>query len=176
METRKAPDNLICPICGKSFHRKPYTINKAKWKDGICCSRKCSNIIRRTKFKGEANHQYGLRGEKNPTFILGNLSRKNNSLNEVLVYVGDWHKDAISGRVKQHRYLVEQNHALFGDDKFDKVGDWYYLKKGFVVHHIDHNHNNNDLNNLQVISKSEHTRIHNLDKPRPRNLKGQFIS
>lgn len=93
-----------------------------------------------------------------------------------MVYVGEWHRDAVSGRVKQHRYLVEQNHSLFGDDKFDKVGDWFYLKKGFVVHHIDHNHNNNDLTNLQVIPKSEHTRIHNLDNPRPRNLKGQFIS
>lgn len=33
MKRKKAEDNLICPICGKSFHRKPYVIKKAKWKD-----------------------------------------------------------------------------------------------------------------------------------------------
>lgn len=28
MERKKAEDNLICPICGKSFHRKPSAIKK----------------------------------------------------------------------------------------------------------------------------------------------------
>jgi hypothetical protein len=176
MGGKKAPDNLICPICGKSFHRKPYIIKKAKWKDYICCSRECNNAARKIMFKGRANHQYGLKGEQNPTFIKGNRPRKNNHLNDVMIYVGEWHRNAVSGRVKQHRYLAELNHSLFGDDKFDKVGDWYYLKKGYIVHHIDHNHENNDLSNLQVVSKAEHTRIHNLANPRSRNSKGQFIN
>lgn len=176
MERKKALDNLVCPVCGKSFHRKPYTIKIAKWKDGICCSRECSNIIRKTKFKGEANHQYGLRGKLNPTFLDKKCYRRNNHLKDIMIYVGEWHRAAVAGRVKEHRYLVELNHSVFGDDKFDKEGDWYYLKKGYVVHHLDHNHENNDLSNLAVLRKSEHTRLHNLANPRPRNEKGQFIN
>jgi hypothetical protein len=169
-------NNLVCPICGKSFHRKPYTIKIAKWKDGMCCSRDCTNKLRKIKFKGERNHQYGLKGPKNATFITGNRLRKNNKLNEVMIYVGEWHRAAINGRVKEHRYLVEQNHTLFGEEKFDKVGGWYYLKKGFEVHHIDHNHNNNSIDNLIVLTKAEHVRLHNIANPRPRNSKGQFIN
>lgn len=168
-------NNLVCPICSKAFHRKPYAIKIAKWKDGMCCSLECSNKLRKTKFSGKGNHQYGLRGPKNATFKDENLSRKNNNVREVMVYVGEWHREAISGRVKEHRYLVEQNHSEFGDEKFDKVGDWYYLKKDYVVHHKDHNHNNNSLENLAVLTKAEHVRLHNLANPRPRNIKGKFI-
>ena len=32
------------------------------------------------------------------------------------------------------------------------------------IHHIDGNHNNNILNNLQIVTKSEHTNIHNKNK------------
>lgn len=167
--------NLICPICGKPFHRKPYTIKNASKRYGITCSRECSRKIRQITMSGENNHQYGLKGSRNASFLVGNLSRRNNTLTEVMVYVGDWYRGAASGRVKEHRYLVEQNHTLFGNEKFDLIDGWYYLKRGYIVHHIDHNHNNNSLSNLSVITKAEHTRLHNLSNPRPRNSKGQFI-
>lgn len=168
-------NNLVCPICGKHFHRKPYAIKKAKWKDAMCCSRECNLQIRKIKFKGEGNHQFGLKGPLNSTFIEGNRHRKNHHLNEVMVYVGEWYKGAVSGRVKEHRYLVELNHSEYGDDKFDLVDGWYYLKNGYIVHHKDHNHSNNALDNLVIISKAEHTRLHNLANPLPRNSKGQFV-
>lgn len=34
------------------------------------------------------------------------------------------------------------------------------LDKNEVVHHIDHNKNNNDISNLVVMSRSEHTKLH----------------
>ena len=169
-------NNLVCPICGKPFHRKPYAIKIAKWKDGMCCSLACNHELRKIKFKGENNHQYGLRGQKNATFLAGKITKKNHRQRDVLVYVGEWHKKAINGRLKEHRYLAEKNHAIFGDEKFEKIGDWYYLKEGYIVHHKDHNHNNNSIDNLIVLTKAEHTRLHNLARPRPRNSKGQFIS
>lgn len=39
-----------------------------------------------------------------------------------------------------------------------KIGRW--LEKGEVVHHIDGNRVNNDLDNLIVISQSDHAKIH----------------
>ena len=35
------------------------------------------------------------------------------------------------------------------------------LEKNEVVHHKDGNRHNNDLDNLEVMSRSEHTRLHN---------------
>ena len=34
------------------------------------------------------------------------------------------------------------------------------IPKGMQVHHIDHNKNNNDINNLQLLSRREHNKIH----------------
>lgn len=167
--------NMVCPICGKEFHRKPYTLKVNSQKYGITCSKECSRQIRKIAMSGKGNHQYGLRGQDNASFLVGNRISKNNSVQEVMVYVGDWHKNAEHGRVKEHRYLVEKNHELFGDNNFNLIDGWYYLKQGLIVHHIDHNHENNSLDNLCVVTKSEHTRIHNLSNPRPRNNKGQFI-
>jgi hypothetical protein len=39
------------------------------------------------------------------------------------------------------------------------------IPKGFVVHHIDHNQLNDNINNLQLLSKPEHQRIHMLKDP-----------
>lgn len=51
------------------------------------------------------------------------------------------------GFVAQHRLIVER--AL-----------GYYLQSHQLVHHIDHNKANNDLDNLQVMSKGDHLRLH----------------
>ena len=125
--------------------------------------------------RGENNHQYGLKGDRNASFASRSISKRNNTQIENMVYVGEWYHGAKNGRVKEHRYLVELNYFLYGEEKFDVIDGWHYLKKAYVVHHIDHNHGNNALSNLSVITKAEHTRIHNLANPRQRNIKGQFI-
>lgn len=38
------------------------------------------------------------------------------------------------------------------------------LNKDEVVHHIDRNRSNNDLSNLQLMTRSEHTRMHRIDE------------
>lgn len=37
------------------------------------------------------------------------------------------------------------------------------IPKGMQIHHIDHNKDNNDISNLQMISRKEHNRIHYLE-------------
>lgn len=167
--------NLTCPICGKPFHRKPSRL-KNDGGYGLTCSRECSREIRKVSMRGERNHQFGLKGSKNATFINGTIERRNNSLVEKMVYIGEWYLGpSVNGRIPEHKYMVEKHYKHFGDDKFDKIDGWHYLKQGLVIHHIDHNHSNNTLENLCVITKSEHTRLHNLINPRPRNNIGQFI-
>lgn len=38
------------------------------------------------------------------------------------------------------------------------------IKADEVVHHIDHNRSNNELKNLQLMTRSEHTRLHRLEQ------------
>ena len=101
---------------------------------------------------------------------------RNNHLIEDMRYVGEWYNGNIHGRVKTHRYLVEKNHSLFDDHFFIEIEGWFYLKPGIEVHHIDFNHNNNELHNLQPLTKGEHVRLHNLHRNQSRDSKsGRFI-
>jgi len=34
--------------------------------------------------------------------------------------------------------------------------------KGLIVHHIDGNYKNNDINNLKIMTQSEHVALHNI--------------
>jgi len=34
------------------------------------------------------------------------------------------------------------------------------IAEGFCIHHIDHDHNNNDVSNLALIYGTDHTRLH----------------
>jgi recombination protein RecA len=42
--------------------------------------------------------------------------------------------------------------------------DFWTIPEGYDVHHIDENTNNNDVENLQLYSKSEHAKFHALDR------------
>jgi hypothetical protein len=45
-----------------------------------------------------------------------------------------------------------------------KVFEDFYgipVPKGYIIHHIDGDHFNNDINNLQLVTRAEHSRIHN---------------
>jgi hypothetical protein len=49
------------------------------------------------------------------------------------------------------------------------------LTKEECVHHIDGNRSNNDINNLQIMTRSEHTRLHAINNnKRKRNNYGSF--
>lgn len=63
-------------------------------------------------------------------------------------------------RVREHIYIMEKYL-------------WRKLKKDEVIHHIDWNKQNNNINNLQVMTKSEHSRLHY--KERNIDEKGRLV-
>ena len=73
---------------------------------------------------------------------------------EGIIYDGvTWHKRPTGHyhnkrRGYLHRYIWEQHNGP--------------IQKGFVVHHADHNVENNDISNLALMAKSEHQRHHRL--------------
>lgn len=58
---------------------------------------------------------------------------------------------------------------------------WEYhngaVPDGYHVHHIDHDKSNNDIDNLQILSKEEHLRYHaqNISEERREKLRKQLI-
>ncbi len=60
----------------------------------------------------------------------------------------DYYWTLIGGvRVYLHRYIWEQKYGR--------------IRRGCVVHHIDHNKHNNDISNLQMVTIKQHRRLHN---------------
>lgn len=161
--SKKAEPNVVCFICGKPFHSKPYHLKKLKL-GNPCCSKECMNKYRKIYFKGEGNHQFGLKGELNSSFKGMEIPDVNHNNIDIMVYTPNHPLADKYGRVKKHILIVEENYQRYNPDFFFEKDGKFYLKKGFDVHHIDKNHDNNSVENLQVLTRSEHTAIHNKDR------------
>lgn len=160
----RAEPNVICSNCGKPFHMKEYRMKRTNRDMGYFCSKKCFGEYRKVWFRGENNHQYGLRGNLNASFKGEELLRKNNTLQEIEAYA-PYRVDADKrGRVTKHRLLVEENWQMFNADAFYVVNDQHVLRNGYDVHHKDGNHGNNDLSNLEILTRGEHVKLHNKHK------------
>lgn len=154
--------NCKCATCGKKFYLKPSRIKSCK--NGVTCSKECCNRYKSVWFSGENNHQYGLKGNLNASFKGEEISDTNHNIVDIRVYNPSHPYADEYGRVLKHRLIVEQNHELFDAKFFDIINGVYVLKREYQVHHKDKNHSNNNVNNLEVLTRSEHTSEHNLEK------------
>ena len=166
-------NNVTCPICGKFFYVKESRLKRYKT---VCCSRECNRKARSIWMSGKGNHQYGLKGHLNSSFKDGITKKRNNNQVDYWIYIPNHPFASKSGRVKYHRYLVEQNFEKYDEKYFSAIGHRHYLKPEMLVHHKDGNHDNNDISNLQVVTKDEHRSIHNFMNPQERDkANGQFV-
>lgn len=166
-----AKPNCICEVCGKEFHLKQSAIDRNKHHT---CSVECLNKLKSILYKGAGNHQYGLKGDKNASFKGNIILHRNNNLIERLVYMPDHPYADKNGRVTEHRLVVEQNYKRFDIKYFDEINGKYYLKRSTQVHHINFNHNDNRVENLIPLTRSEHTKIHNKYEIITRDDKGKI--
>lgn len=157
-ESLKGKPNCICEYCGKEFHVKPYHKNKYKHH---CCSKECLNKLKEILYKGEGNHQYGLKGDLNASFKGAELLKRNNSIIDIFVYCPDHPYKDKNSRVKKHRLIVEENYERFDYKYFEEVNGRIVLKRTAHVHHINGDHNDNRIENLMPVTMSEHRAIHN---------------
>lgn len=173
-EKRHKP-NCKCAICNKPLYRKPYILKRNK--HGVTCGPECERKLRVTYSTGENNHQYGLIGDKNASFKNGILFTNYGYIIEHAPNHPFPHDQSNKAcRVLQHRLVIERNHHLFDDKYFLIENGNYYLKPEYAVHHINHNRTDNRIENLQILTKGEHTRLHNLEQTIVRdNVTGRII-
>ena len=100
----------------------------------------------------------GLKGEKNGNWKGGKHSRVDGYK---LV-----RKGVISRNAKGSRYILE--HRLIMEKHLGRK-----LKRSEVVHHKNGNNSDNRISNLEIITQSEHAKLHY--KTRKRNKLGQYV-
>lgn len=156
--------NCECAICHKLLYRKPSYIKKTK---NITCSYKCSNELRKTTYVGENNPQYGRKGNLSAAFA----GEKIKSHGYWKLYKPD-HPYNKRNRVLEHRIIAEE-YLLDSINSIDIDGK-KYLKPEYAVHHIDFDKLNNNINNLCVMKKDDHSAMHISFKTIIRGDKGKI--
>lgn len=159
---RKDLVNLTCPICGDLFFRKQSQVDKMKNVQNATCSKECCYELKKTIYRGENNHQYGLTGNKNSSWKSDERYSGDNNRYK-LIRVEDHPFRDQANFVPEHRLIAEQH--LLTDTNSVEINGRLYLKPKCVVHHIDFNKKNNDVSNLYVFeSEAVHVLFHNLYK------------
>lgn len=159
-EARKGIPNVQCSICGKWFHMKSYRLNRYSRRLGIFCSRECLNKGKEIGYCGAGNHQFGLKGPQNSSFKGEEIIVHNHKVDDIMVYCPNHPFANKTGRVKKHRLIVEENYSLFPEKYFVEIDGKSYLKPSTDVHHLDFDHNNNDISNLIPCTRKEHRQYH----------------
>lgn len=162
-------NNVVCPICGKEFHLKPYSIKRAKVH---FCSKECQNNARRIYMKGSGNHQYGLRKEKNASWKGG---RRLNNLGYIEIFMPEHPFATRNKLVLEHRLIAEK--YLLTDENSIEIDGKRYLRPEYIVHHKNHIRTDNSPENLEIMRKEEHSSLHSLENPMPRDpITHRFVS
>lgn len=133
----------MCAICGKEIYRKPSHAKKIK---KATCSYICMGKLKQSIFYGN----------QNPNWKGG---RAKHSDGRILVY-SPLHPNTIlpnRTHILEYRLIAEQ-----------KVGR--HLKRSEVVHHINGDVTDNRLENLEIITQSEH----NMRHTRERDSQGRY--
>lgn len=149
--------------------------NKHKRSCGYFCSKECLYEYKKEWFKGENNHQYGLKGKKNATFQDRDLFTHNHNLLDIKVYAPEHPFADRAGRVLKHRLIVEQHSERFDDKYFVVIDGEKYLDKKVEVHHKNFDHNDNRIENLEPLTKGEHISKHNAMREIVRDKRGRIV-
>ena len=155
----RTPNNK-CAICNKDIYVRPSALAKSKgW--GFTCSKECGKINRANNTKGELNHQSGLKGELNSSF---KGYEKVSRYGYKLIYKPLHKRANHAGYVFEH-ILVMEKHI-----KRPLIYFGFKNKNNEVCHHIDRDKLNNNINNLELMTDSEHAKLH-IREDRSRSLK-----
>jgi len=133
MSRKGEPIVKICPHCGDSFDAREKNKGRGikRMMSQVFCSRRCMSRDRAKTHNQEQHHAWG-----------GGIFDDNGYI-RINKYLGN-------GKRKmplQHDLVMEEH-----------IGR--KLKPDEVVHHVDRNRSNNDITSLQLMTRSEHSKLH----------------
>lgn len=168
--------SIPCEICTNEFKIKPSRLlRKRSIAKSFCYSKSC-DAIRRSNYLsvGANNSMFGRTGENSPHSYVNKLELPDriNSYGYRLTF--DYRN---SYYLREHILVVETD--LSFNDKFFFInanGHRTLNSKVYVVHHIDFDKLNNYPSNLLIMTRREHTALHNALNPQPRGIDNKFIS
>ena len=137
-------------------YKRPSDVAKNKH---ICCSYKCLNLLKQEIYKGSDNPNYNNKGCKNPIWKSDEKIslygyRLIRDLNHPFRNCDDF--------VFEHRIVAEK--FLLNRDNSVEINGKLYLSPLYEVHHIDRDRLNNSPENLMVLTKSEHMKLHHAER------------
>lgn len=135
----------LCERCGKAFQTWPAWEKRG---GGKYCSYSCFNEIPREPRFGKENSNWK-----------GGKTRHSDGYWYIRAY---GHPFSSSGYILEHR-LVAENHLRQNDPHnaaLIEIGGNLYLSPKYDVHHADGDRMNNVIENLKVLTKSEHKKLH----------------
>lgn len=107
------------------------------------CSNRCDGDRKSVIYKGEDNPNYGNRGESNPMYKGGYISKYGYKL----IRKPDHPNARQGGYVFEHRYVMSKH-----------IGR--PLREDEIIHHKDEDRLNNEITNLEIMTRSEHSKLH----------------
>lgn len=149
------PNYISCANCGKLTYKKPREQKKSRT-NLLCCSRECTGGIRKIIYNGENNPNFGNGGINSP---LHKSDKRMNVHGYILMALQEERPFAIDGFwIREHRYIAEK--YLMTDEQSVTIDGKKYLNPIYDVHHKDGDKTNNNLSNLQILTRSEHQKLH----------------
>jgi hypothetical protein len=121
-------------------------------------------ILRSTIYLGENNPNFGNRGSKNPMW---KSDEKISTYGYKLIRQPNHPFCNCDEFVFEHRLVAEK--YLLNDENTVEIDGIKYLSPFYEVHHIDGNRLNNSPENLMVLTKSEHMKLHKKKKKQTDN-------
>jgi hypothetical protein len=158
----------LCPICNKiksSVYkgRCPTCKNKLRPNNSPLikcpCSKDCNKMIHTLDNRGRPVYYYkghknryrtDLKGSNHPMWKGGIVTNWSNYLR---AYSPNHPYKAVDNKVRVHRLVIEEFYSWFFGVPI------YFDPKIYDVHHKDGNKHNNDIMNLELLTKSDHAVI-----------------
>jgi hypothetical protein len=143
------------------FGENISNIMKYKWKNNLISDKQINNLFK-AEIKAYTIHPRGMLGKKHPKKWKLNKSNqmKGNTWGFKKGLI-PWNKGL---KVPAKRKYIWTNHKRIPISNFvwcSQSENLPHLPKGFVIHHIDLNAENNEHKNLLLLDKSSHLKLHN---------------
>ena len=151
---RKEKRRRECPVCFDIFYPRTTQINRG---GVIYCSHKCQGVA----FTGEGNPMHGVSISKK-SIAKANATKKHNGS----IKYGSDHPSWKGGSITQDGYRILSvngkqmlEHRFVVECKINRK-----LSDKEIIHHVDRNKLNNCIDNLKVVTRKEHGKIHTADR------------